>query len=62
MNIFESLGDSLLQREEGNRLLASAIADGAGRFGRRLGRSFAKSWRYVVYVVTRETSSRLGRG
>jgi hypothetical protein len=53
MNIFENLGQSLLQQEEGNRLLASALADGA----RRLGRSVTGIWRYVVYMVTRETSS-----
>jgi hypothetical protein len=62
MAILETLGDAQLLLNEGNRQLASSLADGIGRLARGLGRSFAKTWGYTVSMVTRETSFHLQSG
>lgn len=62
MTILETLGEAQLLRAEGDRLLASAVAQRIGRMARRLGRSIAARWYHVVGMTARETQFHLESG
>jgi hypothetical protein len=47
MNILETLGHAQMLRDEGNRQLASALADGARRLTRFLARFAGETLRHV---------------